>query len=150
MRALVLQMWFVYLAANPACSKHILDIRNESSFLSVPKPHITICLDSKSNQWLNSCNNEVGKKWCVRDNSLFNGWCPSVGNEGLLLLPSQIWNALVISVIWTSSKTSSELFLIICLRCPALGIAPECRRKSVAPDVPGVHSPNQYFDLVVH
>lgn len=148
MRALVLQMWFVYLAANPACSKHILDIRNKSSYLC-PNLTITIFLDSKSNQWLNSCNSEVGKKWCVKENSLFNGWCPSVGNEGLLLLPGQIWNALVISVIWTSSKTSSELLLIICLCYLVLGIAPECSCKSVAPNIPFVHKPSQYFDLVV-
>lgn len=33
MRALVLQMWFIYLAANPACSKRILDMGNKSSYL---------------------------------------------------------------------------------------------------------------------
>lgn len=113
--------------------------------LSAHKPHITVCLGSKSNQWLNCCNSEMGKKWCVRENMLFNGRCPSVENEGLMLLLGQIWNALVISVIWTSSKTFSELFLIICLHCLALGVAPVRPCESVAPDIRGVCKPDQCF-----
>lgn len=102
--------------------------------LSAHKTHITVCLGNKSNQWLNCCIGEVGKKWCVWENT-FNGRCPPVENEGLMLLRGQSWNALVIPVIWTSSKTFSELFLIICLHHLALGIAPVCPCKSVTPDI---------------
>lgn len=118
--------------------------------LSAHKPHITVCLGSKNNQWLNCCSSKVSKKRCVRENTLFNSRCPSVENEGLMPLLGPIWSALVISVIWTSSKTFSELFLIICLHCLALGVAPARPSKSVAPDILGVHKLNQWFHLAVH
>lgn len=117
----------VYLLSSKPCLKQTYFGHTKRIILSAHKPHITIRLGSKSNQWLNCCNSKVGKKRCVRDSTLFNGRYLSVENEGSVLPLGQIWNILVISVIWTSSKTFSELFLIMSAlsctwSCPSMSL----------------------------
>lgn len=136
-------MWFIYLAANTACSKHFGCRKH--TILSAHKPHIAVCSDSKINQWLKCCNSKVSKKWCVRENPLFNGRHLSVEIEGSILTLGRIQNALVIPVIWISSKTFSELFLIICLHCLAFGVVPLWYCRSVASDVLGVRKRSQWL-----